>query len=209
MIAWRPYVCLLLLLTACAGCRDDRTDEPRAAADITHWVTAERLNRRTCPSTDCGIVGQHFFREGINAFEENGDGWVRVSRYYDAACINGRSEWVDSGDSRCVPENGVADNGNFAEWVAADFLSENRPPDPAAGATGVEAMISRSDDFGKYRSTFAQAAEFLIASGCADIRPWLKSVARYRDQPVYFTYCGAFSVSNRVYLNAETGEVFR
>ena len=181
--------------------------ELEAAANITHWVTADRLNRRTCPSTDCGIVGQYFFREGVSVFAEE-TGWMRVSRYYDAGCINGRSEWVDSGDDRCVPENGVAD-GNFAEWVAADLLSETRPPDPAAGATGVEAMISGSDDFGKYRSTFVQAAEYLIASGCAEIRPWLKSVVSYRDQPVYFTYCGALSIPNRVYLNAETGEVFR
>ena len=177
-----------------------------------HWVTSDRLNRRTCPSTDCGIVGQFFFREGTDVFEDK-DGWARVSRYYDASCANGRSEYVDSEDSRCDPENGIVD-GKFSEWVFADFLSEDRPPDPAADATGLEVLVAGSDDFQKYRGAFAQAAQSLISSGqCreADFRKWdgwMKSV-NDRSQPIYFIYCGGSKVSNRLYLNTETGEVFR
>ena len=177
-----------------------------------HWVTSDRLNRRTCPSTDCGIVGQFFFREGTDVFEDK-DGWARVSRYYDASCANGRSEYVDSEDSRCDPENGIVD-GKFAEWVLADFLSEDRPPNPAADATGLEVLVEGSDDFQKYRGAFAQAAQSLISSGqCreADFREWggwMKSV-NDRSQPIYFIYCGGSKVSNRLYLNTETGEVFR
>ena len=177
-----------------------------------HWVTSDRLNRRTCPSTDCGIVGQFFFREGTDVFEDK-DGWARVSRYYDASCANGRSEYVDSEDSRCDPENGIVD-GKFAEWVLADFLSEDRPPNPAADATGLEVLVAGSDDFQKYRGAFAQAAQSLISSGqCreADFREWdgwMKSV-NDRSQPIYFIYCGGSKVSNRLYLNTETGEVFR
>ena len=177
-----------------------------------HWVTSDRLNRRTCPSTDCGIVGQFFFREGTDVFEDK-DGWARVSRYYDASCANGRSEYVDSGDSRCDPENGIVD-GKFSEWVFADFLSEDRPPDPASDAAGLELLLARSDDFQKYRGAFAQAAQSLISSGqCreADFREWggwTKSV-NDRSQPIYFIFCGGSTISNRLYLNAETGEVFR
>ena len=177
-----------------------------------HWVTSDRLNRRTCPSTDCGIAGQFFFREGTDVFEDK-DGWARVSRYYDASCANGRSEYVHSEDSRCDPENGIVD-GKFAEWVFADFLSEDRPPDPAADATGLEVLVAGSDDFQKYRGAFAQAAQSLISSGqCreADFREWggwMKSV-NDRSQPIYFIYCGGSQVSNRLYLNTETGEVFR
>ena len=193
--------------------------EPTIPNDVSHaepsdkyWVTSDRLNRHTCPSTDCGIVGQLVFREGTDVFEDK-DGWARVSQYYDASCASGRSEYVDSGDSRCDPENGIVD-GKFAEWVEADFLSEDRPPDPAADAAGVEALISGSDDFQKYRSAFAQAAQSLISSGrCreADFRElggWIKSTNN-RNQPIYFIYCGGSTGSNRLYLNAETGEVFR
>ena len=183
-----------------------------AESSNRHWVTSDRLNRRTCPSTDCGIVGQFFFREGTDVFEDK-DGWARVSRYYDASCANGRSEYVDSGDSRCDPENGIVD-GKFSEWVFADFLSEDRPPNPAADATGLEVLVAGSDDFQKYRGAFAQAAQSLISSGqCreADFREWggwMKSV-NDRSQPIYFIYCGGSKVSNRLYLNAETGDVFR
>ena len=34
-----------------------------------YWVASERLNRRTCPSVRCGVVGQHFFRQGLDALE--------------------------------------------------------------------------------------------------------------------------------------------
>ena len=51
------------------------------------WVTVDRLNRRTCPDTSCGIVGRLFFREGVQVFERRG-GWVRISRYYNASCAN-------------------------------------------------------------------------------------------------------------------------
>ena len=201
------------LLTACAK---QPTSSPvettHAEPSNKYWVTFDRLNRHTCPSTDCGIVGQFVFREGADVFEDKDD-WARVSQYYDASCASGRSEYVDSGDSRCDPENGIVD-GKFAEWVEADFLSEDRPPDPAADVTDVEALISGSDDFQKYRSAFAQAAQSLVSSGrCreADFREWggwIKSTNN-RNQPIYFIYCGGSTVSNRLYLNAETGEVFR
>ena len=157
-------------------------------------------------------MGQLFFREETDVFEDK-DGWARVSRYYDASCANGRSEYVNSGNSRCDPENGIVD-GKFAEWVVADFLSEDRPSDPAADAAGLEALLAGSDDFQKYRSAFAQTAESLISSGqCReeDFREWggwMKS-ANDPNQPIYFIHCGGSTVSNRLYLNAETGEVFR
>ena len=46
---------------------------PSAKAD-QRWVGSDRLNRRTCPSNDCGAVGQLFFREAVNVLEEQ-DGW--------------------------------------------------------------------------------------------------------------------------------------
>ena len=67
-----------------------------AYASEKAWVTSERLNRRTCPATSCGIVGRLFYREGVQVLEKR-DGWVRVTKYYDASCYNGQSEYVDAG----------------------------------------------------------------------------------------------------------------
>ncbi|MDP3194545.1 hypothetical protein [Tabrizicola sp.] len=180
--------------------------------DGKFWVTSERLNRRTCPSNSCGVVGQFFFREGTSVLERR-DGWARVTKSYDASCVNGRSQYVDTGNASCDPANGIID-GQFAEWVSAEYLSDVRPPDPAAGAAGIEALVAGSDDFARHRVAFAEAAQSLIAQGrCKDqdfrdMGGWLKS-SNHRNQPIYFTYCGGSTVANRLYLNADTGEVFR
>jgi len=41
--------------------------------------------------------------------------------------------------------------------------AETRPPDPAASASGIEELVAQSDDFARYRTAFAQAAQSLIA----------------------------------------------
>ena len=189
-----------------------RTPSPAPGADEKRWVTAERLNRRTCPSAACGIVGQSFFRDGHPILETK-DGWARVTTFYDAFCQGGRSQFVDRGNARCASENGVVE-GKFAEWVSLKFLSKERPPDPAAGATGDEVLVAKSDDYRRYKSQFLTAANSLIALGrCSkqdfiDNAGWTKSITGYRDQPVYFIRCGRRQTS-RFYLNAKTGEIFR
>jgi hypothetical protein len=178
--------------------------------DGKFWVTTERLNRRTCPSDSCGVVGQYFFREAATILERR-EGWARMTKLYDASCVNGRSQYVDTGNTACDPANGITD-GQFAEWVSAEYLSDTRPPDPAAGASGIEELVAGSDDFARYRTAFAEAAQSLIAQGqCSEgeMGGWMKSVNNHRNQPVYFTYCGGSTLANRLYLNAETGELFR
>ena len=116
------------------------------------WVTSDRLNRRTCPSTACGVVGQYFFREAADVFETE-NGWARVSHDYDASCVSGTSEYVDAGNALCDPSNGITD-GRFAEWVSIKYLSKSRPDDPSKGAVGYVALIAGSDDFKKYHAEF-------------------------------------------------------
>jgi hypothetical protein len=201
MVVKRALLALLVLLYPVCDAVSSET-----------WVTTDRLNRRTCPDIGCGSVGFFMFREGVTIYEER-EGWARVSRYYDAFCVNGLSKYVESGNAACVPSNGIAD-GQFAEWVSTQYLSGTRPADPAAGAAGDYALVSGSDDYGKHKDVFARAAAQLIASKrCTksdfeETGGWLKSM-NHRDSPVYFTYCGGFTVANRLYLNAATGDVFK
>ncbi len=113
-------VCASTLL-ALSGCGNG--DAGGASSDA--WVTADRLNRRTCPEVACGSVGVLFFRDGVTVYEQR-NGWVRVSRRYDASCYNGESEYVDSGNDACSEDNGIVD-GQFGEWVSAAYLSSERP----------------------------------------------------------------------------------
>ncbi|WP_227267783.1 SH3 domain-containing protein [Roseobacter weihaiensis] len=176
------------------------------------WVTSERLNRRTCPSESCGVVGQLFFREEVTVHEER-DRWARITQPYDASCVGGRSEYVDTGNAACDPANGITD-GQFAEWASVEYLSKTRPPDPAAGASGIEELVAGSDDFARYRTAFVEATQSLISQRhCTerdfrDMGGWVKS-SSHRSQPIYFTYCGGATVANRLYLNADTGEIFK
>jgi hypothetical protein len=183
-----------------------------ALAASEAWVTTDRLSRRTCPAVTCGIVGTLMFREKATIYEER-NGWARVSKYYDASCQNGLSEYVDSGNAACIEDNGIVD-GLFAEWVSMEYLGDMRPADPSAGARGYYALVSGSDDYRHYKDVFARAAAELIESGrCTeqDFREmggWLKSTT-HKDAPVYFTYCGEMQIQNRLYLNAATGDLFQ
>jgi len=185
---------------------------PLLAAD-KHWVTVDRLNRRTCPDIHCGVVGQLFYREGVTIFEEK-EGWARISKYYDASCRDGQSEYVDAGNATCSAPNGIID-GQLAEWVSLMFLAPTRPADPAAGESGIAKVVGNSDDYRKHKAAFVRATEKLIASGRCTLGDfeqsggWLKSTTTYRNQPVYFSYCGGFTRANRLYLNVDTGEIFR
>ena len=183
-----------------------------AVDDTTRlWVTTSRLERRTCPSERCGVVGQLFFREAANVLERRGE-WARITQPYDAACEGGRSTYVDTGNAACIAENGIT-HGRFAEWVLVRSLSAARPADPAETASQAERLVRQSDDFTQYRPAFVRAANELIYSGRCTPRDfeeqggWMKS-SNHRNEAVYFTYCGEMTVANRIYLNAETGRIF-
>lgn len=175
------------------------------------WVTADRLNRRTCPDTSCGIVGWLGFREKATVLEIDG-GWARITKPYDASCRNGKSEYVDSGNAACTPGNGIV-GGQFAEWVATTHLNNTRPADPSAAATGDYALVRGSDDYRIHKDIFAKKARQLIDSGkctSADFQNmggWVASTNKGRG--IYFTYCGGMRASNRVYLDVQTGAIFR
>lgn len=194
--------------------RQVRTAPPPAPPQSgeAYWVTSDRLNRRTCPSENCGAVGWLLFREKATV-QEVRDGWGRVSKYYQASCENGVSRFVDSGNSSCTEGNGIVD-GRLAEWVSMRYLSRERPADPAAGATSNAALVAQSDDYRVHKDAFIKAASELIQSGrCTakdftDNGGWVKSTAQ-PNKPVYFMYCGGFTNANRLYLNATTGEVYR
>lgn len=214
---------LAIALAACGPAGDPDAADQGAPAEQTdakpengieqHWVTTERLDRRTCPSRRCGVVGQLMFRDAARVYETT-DGWARISEPYDASCVAGRSEYVDSGQASCTEANGIS-GGRFAEWVEVGALSTTRPADPAATAATDETLVAQSDDFQRHRRAFAQAAAQLIADGrCTrqdfiEMGGWLKSVNEYRDQPVYFTYCGGMTQAHKIYLDASTGRIFR
>jgi hypothetical protein len=196
-------------LTLLLGCNPSSPAE-RSEAGSEAWVTVDHLNQRTCPNERCGTVGQLPFRQKVTVYEER-SGWSRISRYYDAACKDEKSEYVDTGNASCKPSNGI-EAGRLAEWVSSNHLSTSQPADPAAGATGDYTLIRGSDDYRIYKDVFAKAAVRLIESGqCTradfeEMGGWTQST-NHRGRPIYFMYCGGLRRENRIYLDASTGEV--
>jgi hypothetical protein len=91
-----------------------------AAEGLRLVVTAEQLNRRTCPDTGCGRLGRISAGETVTAHEAVGP-WVRITEYGPAQCENGQSALVTEGDAACTLRNGITD-GRVAAWVHGDFL---------------------------------------------------------------------------------------
>lgn len=206
-------ICTVLVLAGCNQSADTGSEAEGLPEDGSRmWVTSQYLDRHTCPSESCGIVGRLFFREAADVLEVDGD-WARITDAYDASCSNGVSEYVDSGNANCATENGISD-GQFAEWVRVADLATVRPANPAETAAEDERLVAQSDDFAQYRDAFTTAARTLIADGrCTaaefeEMGGWVKS-SNDRDRPVYFTYCGGMTTANRIYLNTETGEIYR
>jgi hypothetical protein len=220
-------IAALFTLGACNSAPSTPPDQPittavdqplttAAANDVVEvasnklWNTKQYADRHSCPSDRCGVVGRLVFREAAEPLERK-SGWVRTTKYYDAACEGGESQYVKTGNRACTSANGITD-GKFAEWVREDQLSKTRPPDPAEKATAEERLVKDSSDFNLYHAQFAKLAAMLIAErGCSESDfveqgGFVKSVNR-QDEPIYFIYCGGMTAANKVYVNVRTVSV--
>lgn len=175
------------------------------------WVSAERLNIRSCPSEKCGRTGWLLSGNKLTIYEER-NGWGRISEPMDAICESGVSGQIDDGDRRCVPENGVTDN-KITRWVSLRHLSET-PPKPASDPQKCgNGFLAGSDNYETYAEAFCTAAIKLISEGqCTekefrDNGGWWASTSYPKG--TFFTYCGGLALSNKIYLEAKTGRIFR
>ncbi|MFG6599948.1 MULTISPECIES: SH3 domain-containing protein [unclassified Sulfitobacter] len=187
--------------------------QPLRAQQADLYVSADQLSVRSCASTSCGRISWLLSGQKVTVVETR-NGWARISKYYDAACKAGKSEYVDSGNSACSEENGIS-NGQLAEWVSLDYLKANpEKPKPASSSILVNAL-RKSDNFNKYEAEFTRATQQLIDDGeCteADVvenAGWAKATGANADLPVFFMYCKGFTAANRLYLDASTGRTFR
>ncbi len=77
----------------------------------------------------------------------------------------------------------------------------------------IQSAISKSDDYKIHRAAFEKAANFLLTKNrCTqqelkEYGGFVKAQGGYKNQPIYFTYCGGVKTSNRFYVDADTGLV--
>jgi hypothetical protein len=216
--AMKWTICAFTALTLLSGCGSqaqyqeaEPTANGAASDDGKLWVTSEGLDRHSCPKESCGVVGKLSFREAATPLEEH-EGWVRITKWYDGACEDGQSRYVETGNRHCTLANGFQE-GTLSEWVRKESLSAARPADPAATASADETLVAQSDDFTRYRRQFVFIASKLISDGrCTRAEfeeqgGFFKSVTEHRNEPVYFIYCGGMTVGNKIYVNAKNGSI--
>jgi len=179
-----------------------------ATAPGNYVVNASTLNVRLAANAS-GKISRKLVRGQAVEVLEVDDGWARISQYYDGA-------------SEGQP-------GSVARWVYAEHLSaegsaqqQDRPAEPAFYRvqrqvdidSPVYDAIRSSDDLAKYQGAFVTVSEELLDTGACelsdfrDIGGWWRSAA-HKPDPVYYTYCGGGSNNHRIYVNVDTGNVFR
>ena len=84
-----------------------------------------------------------------------------------------------------------------------------------AQTSTLEQSLRQSDDVDLHLAEFVLAGTKLIERGTcttADFHEaggWAKATGANQSRPVYFTYCGGFTIPNRWYVNIETGRVYQ
>ena len=79
----------------------------------------------------------------------------------------------------------------------------------------IQEAIAQSDDYGLYRAEFTKAATYLLTTKrctpeeLVEIGGFVKAQGENKVKPIYFTYCGGMTVNNRLYVDAETGKVYK
>lgn len=193
-------IALALLIALCIA----STAFAEARSKGEYVISASTLNIRLAPSTQGPVKGRLVRGQSVVVLEIH-NGWARISDFYD-----GSSEGV---------------SGDVADWVFATHLSpmEAAPPPPPPKPvitvkvdvdSPIYQAIESSDDLAKHQGIFVQVSQQLVTEGrCKlsdfrDIGGWWRS-SRHKPAPVYYTYCGGASNEDRIYLNTDTGQVFK
>lgn len=79
----------------------------------------------------------------------------------------------------------------------------------------IQAAIAGSDDYELHKTTFTKAARYLLETRrckqaeLIEFGGFVKAQGDKKNKPFYFTYCGGIEVKNRLYIDAETGKVYK
>ncbi|MDB4583759.1 SH3 domain-containing protein [Draconibacterium sp.] len=189
-------------------------------------VSADTLNVRLAAKTTGKVAGRLHQSEKIEVLEVK-DGWARISAYYGAE-IEGQAQnvarWVFATHlSPALPAaEKVEEGATIVEaMMSSDDLTgyqniaaADQPVQRIDANSPIVAAIKASEDLAKYMGTFVSVSGKLIDAGeCQlsdfeDIGGWWRSVD-HQPRPIYYTYCGGASNNHRVFVNVNTGRVFR
>ena len=79
----------------------------------------------------------------------------------------------------------------------------------------LQEALENSSDLILYRDEFTLTSQTLIDEGVCVLKDfynsggWIKATGANQNEPIYFTYCGGFTLSNRWYVNVENGRIYQ
>ncbi|MDG4952785.1 hypothetical protein NYR78_06720 [Actinobacillus equuli subsp. haemolyticus] len=148
------------------------------------YVKTDTTSEYLSPSKSAKITNTLRIGQKVEILEIK-NGFARVSPFY-----SGEVEGI---------------SGNVARWVPINDLSSTNEKPNIETNTELEKAIANSDDFHLYKDKFVAHSQALITKGkcsIADFKEmggWLKSTSGGKS--IYFTYCGGFSLQNKVYID--------
>ncbi len=155
------------------------------------YVLDRKLEVVEQPEIDGLIIDYLYKGEKVEVLEKQGD-WVRISDYI------------------VLKEGGP----QTAEWVSMSGLSNDEVIISEQESKEIlDSYLVKSDDLKVHQEKFRNTVAKLISEGECDpsdfeeLGGWVKSV-KYSNRDVYFIYCGGLSLENKIYLDANTNEIF-
>jgi hypothetical protein len=141
------------------------------------------------PNFESQVVGKTELREVVKVYQEKGR-WSRVQ------------SWINETTGK-------------SQWIYNEHLSTEHP-----GVTvqeryqTIKQLIASTDDFEQYEARFIELTDSVLQSKqCSEedltqLKGWIRSF-NYPDEPIYYSYCGGLEVEDKLYINLDSGDVFR
>jgi len=169
----------------------NKTSNPAHFLVKDYYVKSRKIAVRNGPGDSFLPERQLYIGDAVTVFERKED-WGRISSFY------------------VYKEGGK----EMAEWVNMKNLAHTKPRITAQEQNEIiSGYIGRSDDFKEYRDKFIKVTGNLLKEKVcspddfAELHGWMKSI-NYPDRNVYFVYCGGLNVSDKVYFDADSGDIF-
>jgi hypothetical protein len=148
-----------------------------------YYVTTSSLKIRLGPNIKA-VHHYNVYKDKKLKVYEVKDNWARISRY--------RTTYV---------------NNEFikvAKWVYAKYLMKIQRKE----ISYLEKLISKSDNYMQHKETFLSISKRLYKEKTCQLSDFrkMRGWIRLRGTEKYFTYCGGYGRSSKIYINMITGK---
>ncbi|MCG9700067.1 SH3 domain-containing protein [Vibrio natriegens] len=156
-----------------------------------YYVIERQVSAYNKPDHNALVVDTIYKGEKVVVLEKS-NGWYRISDYL-------------------VYEDGGEET---AEWLDAKGLSDAEPVIKEQERLEIlNGYLQKSDDLKDNLEIFRNKTQLLLDDNTCEpedfteLGGWVRSVT-YKQQNVYFIYCGGLEQENKIYLDVDSGEIF-